>query len=64
MSLAILKTLIPLLEPIGEQGIEAVWATFDAEIAKLTSPDLKDIYTILSPAFKQAALVELRKLKG
>lgn len=61
--LAILKSLIPILEPLGEQGIEALWVYVDAEIAQM-SGDSKDICLVLSPAFKQVALLELRKLKA
>lgn len=58
-----LKGLATVLEPMGEEALNNLWLTIDAEIAKMASPDMKDIAMILSPALKQAALMELKKLK-
>jgi hypothetical protein len=58
-----LKSFIPILEPLGEQGVNQLFSIIDAEIAKLASPDLKEAGQILSPALRQFAIAELKKLQ-
>ena len=61
--LSMLKALVPVLEPIGEQGINQVWAQVDAQIASLSdSSDWKTLLQSLSPAIKQFIILELKKL--
>ena len=64
--LVYLKALIPILEPIGEQGVNQLFAeVIDPAIASMSdSADLKRILVILSPAAKQIILAELQQLKG
>lgn len=62
--LAILKSMIPILEPLGEQGIAQLFTAIDAEIAKMPKNDFKDAAQIFSPALKAFAILELQKLKG
>lgn len=59
--LSILKSLIPVLLPLGEQGINQLFDILDAEVAKLGG-DLKDMAPILSKALREVALLEFRKL--
>lgn len=61
--LAMLKSMIPILEPLGEQGIAQLFVAIDAEIAKMSHSDLKDAAMIFSPALKQFAILEMQKLK-
>lgn len=56
-----LKALIPVLKPLGEQGINQLFDLVDAEAAKLGG-DLKDVAPILAKALREIALVEFRKL--
>lgn len=60
--ISMLRQFIPILEPLGEQGINQLFAIIDVEVAKL-SGDIADIAPILSAALKQVALLEMRKLK-
>lgn len=61
--IALLKSLVPVLEPIGEQGVEQLFQIIQGEVDKLSNSDFKDAATILLPALKQFALLEIRKLK-
>ncbi len=61
--LAILKSMIPILEPIGEEGVAQLFDAIDAEVAKMGNGDFKDAATIFSPALKAFAILELKKLK-
>ncbi len=61
--LSMLKALIPVLEPIGEQGIAQLFDLLDAQVAKSTSPDMKDTLPIISKALREIALLEFRKLR-
>lgn len=60
-----LKALIPVLEPLGEQGINQLWTTVvDPYIATLSSnADVKTLLQCLSPAMKQFVITEIQKLK-
>lgn len=62
----ILKALIPLLEPLGEQGIEQLFTTvIDPYVASLSdSGDLKGLLTCVTPGLKQFMLLEMKKLKS
>lgn len=62
--ISMLKGMIPILEPIGEQGINQLFTVIDSEIAKLGTGDMADFAKILSPALKQFAIMELQKLKA
>lgn len=62
--LAMLKSMIPILEPLGEEGVNQLFLLIDGEIAKMGNGDLKDAATIFSPALKQFAVLELKKLKA
>lgn len=62
--LALLKGLIPVIEPIGEQGIEQLFMSIQGQIDKMSNSDFKDAAIVLLPALKQFALLELRKLKA
>lgn len=59
--IAMLKSLIPVLKPLGEQGISQLFDIVDAEAAKLGG-DMKDIAPIMAKALREVALVEFRKL--
>lgn len=59
--LKMLKGLIPVLKPLGEQGINQLFDILDAEVAKLHG-DLKDIAPIFVKAAREVALLEFRKL--
>lgn len=59
---AMLKGFIPILEPIGEQGLAQLWSIVDAEVAKVSSPDVKEFLQAVSPAVKAYALAEMKKL--
>lgn len=61
--LVLLKGMIPVLEPIGEQGIGQLFSIIDAEVAKMSNSDFKDLAVVLSPALKQFAILEIQKLK-
>lgn len=61
--LAMLKSLIPVLEPLGEQGINQLFDILDAQVAKLHG-DIADIAPILAKALREVALLEMKKLKG
>lgn len=61
--LALLKTFVPILEPLGEQGIEQLFVSLQAQVDKMAQSDGKDLAVILLPALKAFALLELRKLK-
>lgn len=60
-----LKALIPILEPIGEQGINQLFASVvDPFIAELSdSSDLKLVAQCLSPGLKAFFIAEIQKLK-
>lgn len=61
--LQLLKGIIPILEPIGENGINELFVVIDGEIAKMSdSSDLKTLVACMSPALKQFLLIELKKL--
>lgn len=62
--LSMLKSLLPVLEPLGEQGVNQLFTVIDQEIATLPQNDFKDAAKIFSPAFKAFALLEINKLKG
>jgi len=64
--LAALKSLIPILEPIGEQGVNQLWSSVvDPYIASLgDGSDLKALLVCLSPAMKQFVILEIQKLKA
>lgn len=61
--LAMLKQFIPVLEPLGEAGINQLFDVVDAEVLKLKG-DLADMAPILAKALREVALLEMRKLKG
>lgn len=55
--------MIPVLEPIGEQGIDQLFVIIDGEVAKMPASDVKDALVIFSPALKAFAVLEIKKLK-
>lgn len=59
---ALLQQMAPLLEPMLEQGVNQLWVQVDAEIATLTSPDVKLVLQALSPAMKGILISELQNL--
>lgn len=59
--LAMLKSIMPVLEPLGEQGMNQLFDLLDAEVAKLGG-DMKEIGPVLTKALREVALIELRKL--
>lgn len=63
--LSALKALLPVIEPLGEQGVEQLWASvIDPFIAGLSdSNDSKALLQCISPGLKQFALLEMKKLK-
>lgn len=61
--LAMLKSLVPVLLPLGESGINQLFQLIDAEIAKIPKTnDASEILPIVSVAAKQIVLMEFRKL--
>lgn len=59
----LLKGLIPILEPLGEQGITSLFDTLDADIAKMSdSNDFKLLLKVLSPGLRQFAIAEIKKI--
>ena len=62
--LALLKGLVPVLEPLGEQGVNNLFAQLDAQVVKMPPSDWKDLATIMSPGMKAFVLLELGKLKA
>lgn len=63
--LALFKSIIPVLEPLGEQGINSLFDALDAEIATMSdSNDLKVLAKILSPGLRQFAITEIQKIKS
>lgn len=61
--LALLKGIIPILEPIGEQGIAQLFGMIQSKVDAMAQSDFKDAAVILLPALQQFALLEIRKLK-
>lgn len=62
--LGMLKNLLPLLEPLGEQGITNLFTSIGTEVDKMSdSSDLKVLAKILLPGLQQFAVMELQKLK-
>lgn len=62
--LAVLKSLVPILEPLGENGVNQLFATvIDPYIASLPdSNDLKLAGQCLSPGVKAFLIAEMKKL--
>lgn len=62
--LKILKTLVPILEPLGEQGINQLFTdVVDPYVANLPdSNDFKLAAQCLSPGIKAFMIAELKKL--
>jgi hypothetical protein len=63
--LQILKSLAPVLEPLGEQGINAL---FDAVVVPALSSgsdnDIMQLARCLAPGLKQFLILEIQKLKN
>lgn len=59
--LKMLKGLIPVLKPLGEQGINQLFDILDVEVKKFHG-DLADIAPIMVKALREVALLEFRKL--
>jgi hypothetical protein len=62
--LSLLKSLIPVLEPIGEQGVNQLFTQVNAWVASVSSPDEKLVLQFLVPALQQFVIAELQKLKS
>lgn len=62
--LVLLEGLIPVLEPIGEQGIAQLFGIIQAKVNAMSQSDFKDAAVILLPALQQFAILEIRKLKA
>lgn len=61
--LLILKGLIPVLEPLGESGINQLWIQVDAGIAAMAdASDMKLAAQCLSPGVKAFLIAEIKKL--
>jgi hypothetical protein len=60
--LTVLTSLAPLLEPVGEEGVNALFATLNAEIAKIANPDAKAFLVAISPAIQGFLIAEVKKL--
>jgi hypothetical protein len=63
--LTILKSLLPILEPIGEQGVNQLFSSVvDPAIASMSdSSDLKRAALVFAPAVKQFLIAELSQMK-
>lgn len=63
--LAALKALVPILEPLGEQGVNQLWSSVvDPFVAGLSdNSDMKSALVCFSPAAKQFLILEIQKLK-
>lgn len=60
----LIKGLLPILLPLGEQGINQLFEMIEAEVKKMSdSNDLKQLAVCLLPGLKQFAIIELNKLK-
>jgi hypothetical protein len=61
--LKLLKSLLPLLKPLGEQGVNQLFDLLDVEVAKLSdSNDMKDFAKCLLPALRAFAVLEVKKI--
>lgn len=63
--LSILKSLVPILEPIGEQGINQLFSdVIGPAIAGMSdSGDLKILAQALAPGIQAFLIAEVKKLK-
>ena len=64
--LAMLKSLIPVIEPMGEQGINNLFSSVvNPYIAAMPdSADAKLLYQSLAPGVQSFLIAEMKKLNG
>lgn len=61
--LQLLKSLLPILKPLGEQGVNQLFDMLDAEVAKMSdSADLKLLLVCLLPGLRKFAILEVQKI--
>ncbi len=59
----LLKSLLPILKPLGEQGVNQLFDMLDKEVASLSdSSDFKTLFVCLLPGLRQFAILEVKKL--
>jgi hypothetical protein len=62
--IALLKTMLPAIEPLGEAGINQLFVGLTAWANTLPSPDEKRFLLAVLPGIQQFAIGELQQLKG
>jgi hypothetical protein len=61
--LQLLKSLIPVLKPLGEQGVNQLFDLLEGEVAKMSdSNDGKVLLQCLLPGLRKFAILEVQKI--